>query len=534
MRRFIIALMIAFSCVITSAYAEGLMLEYDGGVHPYNGGMYSLIVRNRPVYTEMKPIIFNDRALVPVREVCEAIGAQVNYSANTQTIEIIGDTSYIRMKINDNTAIVNGAKTAIPDNVVPKLISVEGGNAKTMVPVRFISEAIGLNVDFNQDMGAILVDSSGTELATVKPAATPEPTPVVTPAPVSTPAPTPVVTAEPTSRPEVKKTAMTAVECEMVESSKIAVTVKLDGEVSYTYFTLTSPNRLVVDFLNTQIKANETTYNINKGGINSVRLGENSEHTRVVIDMDKLVNYGFGKDGNDVIIYARAEMAINAATQSPTVSEPSATPAPTPTATKAPIKHTATEKYVVLDPGHGGNDPGAIGDLDGNTIRESDLTLSISKKVKAIIENAGYKVYMTRSTDEYKTLVERPAYANKLDAAVFVSIHINSAESKDAVGTEVFYAESNNDDSYGTTSSKLAKNILSRMIANMGSANRGVRTAEHAVTKRTNMPSALAEVGFISNETELANMTSEEYQQKTAQGIAEGILMTLDEINIFN
>ena len=70
-------------------------------------------------------------------------------------------------------------------------------------------------------------------------------------------------------------------------------------------------------------------------------------------------------------------------------------------------------------------------------------------------------------------------------------------------------------------------------VKNMGSVNRGVKTAEHAVTKRSYMPSSLVEVGFISNEDELRNMTDEEYQDKVAKGIAEGILATLDDINIF-
>ena len=189
---------------------------------------------------------------------------------------------------------------------------------------------------------------------------------------------------------------------------------------------------------------------------------------------------------------------------------------------------------IVIDAGHGGNDPGALGELDGKTIRESDLTLSISNKVKKLVEEAGYKVYMTRSTDVYKTLVERPAYANKIDAAVFVSIHINSAESNEAYGSEVYYAESNNENLYGTTSSVLAKNVLNRMLLNTGAANRGVRTAEHAVTKRSNMPSCLVEVGFISNTDELAKMVDNTYQNKVAKGIADGILLTLKDITVFD
>ena len=82
------------------------------------------------------------------------------------------------------------------------------------------------------------------------------------------------------------------------------------------------------------------------------------------------------------------------------------------------------------------------------------------------------------------------------------------------------------------TSEKLATNILNRMLYYMGSTNRGVKTAEHAVTKRCEMPAALTEVGFITNPTEVYNMTTDEYQYKAAQGIAEGIMITLKDINV--
>lgn len=140
---------------------------------------------------------------------------------------------------------------------------------------------------------------------------------------------------------------------------------------------------------------------------------------------------------------------------------------------------------------------------------------------------------MTRTGDTLPSLVERPTQANAENAAVFVSIHINSVDNAlNANGTEVYYADSNNGNAYGTTSEKLATNILNRMLYYMGSTNRGVKTAEHAVTKRCEMPAALTEVGFITNPTEVYNMTTDEYQYKAAQGIAEGIMITLKDINV--
>lgn len=512
----------------SSSFAESMMLEYDGGVYPYDGAIYKLMVNNKSVQSALEPIVFNDRALVPVRDVFEEVGATVRYNSVTQTVEVVDNNAYIRMKINDNVAYVNGEKTSIPDSVVPKLISKVGGETKTMVPVRFISETIGLNVNFDSENGAILIDSD--QYIENAPTAKPRPTAVETARPADTDyrhpsewiteTPEPAQTPQPTETSAPQKTNISNISYKNVETGKIAVTVQMDSETKYSYFTLDDPERLVVDIQNTSYDSGENTMYVNNGGIKAVRIGVSPERTRVVIDMDKMVNYGFGKDGNNLIIYARASSDSTAV--QPTAA-PSATPAPTP---KPPVKYN--KNVVVLDAGHGGYDPGAQGTLNGQTVNESTLTLQITNKVKGILENNGYTVVMTRTDDTYKTLIERPQLGNKSEAAVFVSIHINSADNApSANGTEVFYAESNNDSVGGVTSSTLAKNILNAMIANMGSTNRGIKTAEHAVTKRSNMPACLAEVGFITNEKEIANMSNPDYQYKTAQGIAEGIMKTI-------
>ena len=79
------------------------MLEYDGGTHEYNGAFYSLVVNNQLIDTPLEPIIFNDRALVPVREIFEEVGAEVDYINETQTVEVKGDNTDVKLRINDNT-----------------------------------------------------------------------------------------------------------------------------------------------------------------------------------------------------------------------------------------------------------------------------------------------------------------------------------------------------------------------------------------------------------------------------------------------
>ena len=113
----ITTVLIFLLCGVTLASAESMMLEYDGETHEYNGAVYSLVVKNQLIDPPLSPIIFNDRALVPVREIFEEVGATVNYVSETQTVEVIDDDSYVAMRINDNVAYINGDKTNIPDNV---------------------------------------------------------------------------------------------------------------------------------------------------------------------------------------------------------------------------------------------------------------------------------------------------------------------------------------------------------------------------------------------------------------------------------
>lgn len=480
------AIFIFMLSAVTSVSAEQMMLEYDGATHLYDGAVYNLVVNSHTVDTPLEPIIFNDRALVPVREIFEEVGAQVNYNAANQEVEVLSDNTDILMTINDNIAYVNGNRTAIPDNVVPKLIAKAGESAKMMVPVRFISENIGMDVVFDGEINTIFINSDDHEAAKQSGVSITEVTPSVT------------------------------------GDNKIQIDVKADGAISgYTPFVLTDPGRLVIDFPSVGLANIIDNIAVNAAGVTTVRLGVNPERARVVTDAE-IVDYKIDP-------VSESELIISLTTKVNPVVSMSTQVAAAVSNPQAP----AGTKLVVLDAGHGGQDSGAVGALDGQTILEKDIALAITYKTKEILESNGISVIMTRSDDTFKTLQERPELANNANAAIFVSIHINSVEGiPTASGTEVYYAESNNGGTYGTTSANLAQNILDRMIANMGSVNRGVKTAEHAVTKRSLMPAALAEVGFITNETELRNMISEDYQYKTAQGIAEGIMTTLQNVTV--
>lgn len=195
-----------------------------------------------------------------------------------------------------------------------------------------------------------------------------------------------------------------------------------------------------------------------------------------------------------------------------------ATPIPKPTLVpKKPHKH------VVLDAGHGGKDKGTYSDK--NHYEEKERTLRTTKIVKGYLEDLGYKVTMTRTTDVFIPLEKRAAIANATDATLFVSIHYNHCESTEVDGIEVFYyKDEKNPLSTRILSSKnLAERVLARIIKHTGASSRGVKKANFAVVRETKMPAILIEAGFLSNPQERDKIKQESYLCYMGWAIAKGI-----------
>ena len=168
---------------------------------------------------------------------------------------------------------------------------------------------------------------------------------------------------------------------------------------------------------------------------------------------------------------------------------------------------------VVLDPGHGGTDPGAIGP---GGLREAYVNMALAYRVKELLEPAGLAVLLTREADTEVGLYERPEIANEAEADIFVSIHCNASDSP-ASGVETYCL------ALGGPAGKLASLIQTRVVQATGAINRGVKTANFAVLRETNMPAALVEVGFISNPGEEARLKDAGYQRTIARAIAGAI-----------
>jgi N-acetylmuramoyl-L-alanine amidase len=168
---------------------------------------------------------------------------------------------------------------------------------------------------------------------------------------------------------------------------------------------------------------------------------------------------------------------------------------------------------VIIDPGHGGKDPGAIG-IGG--LQEKDIILPISLEVTRLLEQQGVQVRLTRNSDYFVSLQGRTDMANRLGADLFVSIHANSMGKgrPDVNGLEVYY--------HGNRA--LADVIHRNIIRNVSIRDRGVRQARFYVLRNSRMPSTLVEVGFVTGNEDSANLRNPTYQRQMATAIARGIL----------
>ena len=376
------------------------------------------------------------------------------------------------------------------------------------------------------------------------------------------------------------------------------ITLESTEKLQYNYFTLDNPRRLVLDLKGVQL--NEVLQSINSKVqrsdpyIGIIRVGQNTADTvRIVIDLKTDVNPQLftlapvanfkhrlvadlypmhAQDANDPLMalledYSKGKIS-NQGTGSgtPPVQPPPEVPKPpkttkTPDDTPPPLptdrKHHR-QPIIVLDPGHGGEDPGAIGK---SGLREKDVVLSIARETKKRMEGMGYKVYMTRNEDVFIPLGVRVAKARKLNADLFISIHADAFTSPSARGTGVytlstkgassaaakFLAQTqNNADAIGGVKTGGNKDIdstildMTQTVTNKDSAILGKKVlnelgkynklhkgdidqANFAVLRAPDIPSILVETAFLSNPEEERKLSGMVFRRQCADAITAGV-----------
>lgn len=181
-------------------------------------------------------------------------------------------------------------------------------------------------------------------------------------------------------------------------------------------------------------------------------------------------------------------------------------------------------KVVVVDPGHGGHNPGAV----DNGVHEADINLAISLLLRDKLQKEGAQVIMTRQSDKAvasssstlgQELQARVDIAEKNHADLFISIHSNSNPNKTIAGAMTFYPQDH--------SSQLALDVQRSLVDQTGAIDKGVSPATFYVLRNTSMPSILVETGFVTNQQESSKLRDYSYQNKIAQGVFNGIVRYL-------
>ncbi|MCM3783951.1 N-acetylmuramoyl-L-alanine amidase family protein [Neobacillus mesonae] len=411
----------------------------------------------------------NSKVMIPIRVVSEKLGYSVGWEQKTKTVTIKQDQTVIKMVAGKKTATVNGSTVSLDAAPIIK-------NGTTLVPIRFVGEAMGMKVSWNNSTKTVYLNSSsGSGGGEVTPPA----------------------------GGNGNDSSLTQVNGISFTDSKLMIATS--GGAVPSAFKMSSPDRIVVDIPNSEFStlfADTQALDITKSiagqiivdgyeGVEKVRyaLFSNEPSTvRVVIDLSYAMNYKMTTSSAGMI----------------TVTLDTDSVGTTPPTTK--------KKTVVIDAGHGYQDPGAIG-VTGK--KEKDFNLSLALKIEQLLKKeSGINVIMTRDDDTFLELSERVKVANNAKADLFLSIHANSGPAS-ATGSETYYYRSN--------SKSLANTVHKYMVQAAGLRDRGVKTGNFAVIRDTTMPAILLEVGFLSNKNDEASLFNTTFQNRVAEGVVKGI-----------
>ncbi|MDD2335793.1 MAG: N-acetylmuramoyl-L-alanine amidase [Geobacteraceae bacterium] len=357
------------------------------------------------------------------------------------------------------------------------------------------------------------------------------------------------------------------------------IVITLDREVTFTPHKLrcdnqvSLPERIYIDFAGARIAPGVKDVSIGDGLLKSARVGQyRPDVVRVVLDIENIRDYKIFplSDPFRIVIDVKGERKTEISRLEDTIQAPRSEPVPAKEPVRFERENTGNKfkpakiRRIVVDPGHGGHDPGAMG-ADG--LREKDIVLSIGLKLaRQLKEQLGVDVVMTRSTDVFIPLEERTAIANKVNADLFLSIHANASLNKSASGIETYYLNLTKSDKAARVAARenntslekvgLLQNILFDLMANYkindsarladnvqkslhgkldkkfgGIKNLGVKQGPFYVLVGATMPSILVETAFVSNDHDAELLTDNDYQEATAAGILEGVRGYIKELH---
>lgn len=545
-----------------AANRVSMTLNYDGKAHAYNAEEIFISVNGKSVdKLIMPPISLNNRTLVPAREVFESLGATVTWDNVKREVTVVRGNDRVILTIDKDTGTRNGAPFSM--DVAPKII-----NEKTMIPVRYAAEALDCDVAWDEVLRTVIInDKTAAEQPKIIHAE------ALSDSTIQIKASNPIELyknvyvddkrlvldfygANNALEPTIAlsdNTFVSTIRSSQYEAniSRTVLDLKTDAKYiirqSEDKLTLTvtfDPSTItpsVYDFQNFSYDTVSHCLTLNKAksiDISAIKHTDNYLNRQYGLTLpgdyssvystgtfnltdDYLSSISLSSDqsGNTVLTFKENKvLALNV----------------TETDTSIKIQFLLPrEKYskiVVLDPGHGGKTPGAV----GNGITEKIGNLEIVSKINSKFEASGndIKVYLTRSDDTFSTLLERAQFSNEV-GDLFVSIHHNSSSSSTPNGLEVLYTPHSNETSSKLTSKQAAELMQTRLISATGAYDRRMQNhPELAVLNKTTIPAILIEVGFLSNPQEAAKLKTDTYQNLIADTVYSTICKLLSENKI--
>lgn len=569
--------------VVASVFCQGAgtlsakTLVIDGKNVDYQLDPISLYVNEEEVETKvMEPVQLDNRVLVPTREVFEAMGAKVLWDNTSKTVTVRYKDKEVILVVNKMTATVNNEAVAL--DVPAKII-----NNKVMIPIRFVSEAIGLKVDWDADNRAVKIEEPKENIVNKIVDIKMDKEEDIFSATILSSIPMEdikltvldkkVIVDIVKSKCELKATIEPTISNTYVEKIR---TSQFTADTTRVVFDLKVPTKVVTSlsddlkkyelkFMGQKDQVVEDTPIVDKPEqnkpttpeedapiIDSPSIDEVAPNERFYVAGSKPTFYLEDIKTNAIKVeddYRNKKLIFDLGADysdhlpDMTIKPNDAYVASVSVETKGTTKLTVLtqkvysyqieesntgtvlklirprEKYnqiVVVDIGHGGSDNGAV----GNGLTEKAINYNQGMALYELLENdPNIKVYMTRETDTYPTLKFRAALANDIGADLFVSIHNNSAASH-VTGAETLYYPHAED----TRGKKIAQ-LVQDSLVECGLVNRGIKERPDLyVLNSTTMPAILIETGFISNAEEAKLINSPEFIKKWSKGVYNALV----------
>lgn len=462
----------------------------------YAAGEHKVTVALSEEVIELNMIKRQRTRFIRLDEAAKALDIYYNWDETTSTATLLSKLVAVEFEGNTLTARLTMPVTVGMARIWPepwrisidlpgakiatdaKAYSVDGGNLSRIRLGQFTDDTARIVMDIDRKMGFQVLTSGASREIKVSLGGTSTPSGT-----------TPKGAVKPQSAAPVD---ITGINVEKDGESRVKVRISTNGRPAFTTQQYNSPARISIDIEKATLNISRDDIQVDHSALKTVRIEMQDDAARIALDTTRYLAYTAEADTGGVTLDLRL-----------------------PSGAGGKLK----DKLIVLDPGHGGNKPGA----QSNGIREKTLNLLIAQEMKAALEKTGARVILTRDGDYDINLSNRPAVADKHGADFLISIHCNALAPETLTGIETYYHP-------GQPSSRvLAHSIHDRLIKNTGMKDRGARLDTKlsaiglSVLRNAKVPAILLECGYIDNSRDRKLLCDDAFREKIARGVVEGL-----------